>query len=70
MDNEDQLDSYKCRQARRFKIPIVSTRFLVECAEQQVLVDIQSHLLEKTVNAQQFAKGKIAGTVEIVGFIR
>ncbi len=70
LDNSDHLGSYKCRQAHKLDIPIVSTDFLQACVDEGKLVHTKHYLLEKSINSQKFDKGKIACMFNIWFIVR
>ena len=61
LDTTEKLESYKCRQARKLSIPIISSEYVTKCVEEERLLTIKGFLMEKSVTSQKFEKGKIAG---------
>ena len=59
--------SYKCRQARKLGIPILSETYVSACVEQhRQITELHPYLLEKTADSQDFDKGKITGSQTII----
>ena len=63
-DSIDRESNYKCKQARKYSIPIVSVDFLHENNGKAAIFWKESYLLEKRMEEQSFGQGKIAGMMD------
>ena len=60
-NNVDKESNYKCKQARKYAIPIVGMDFLHNNNGTFNLVWKEEYLLEKRMEEQSFSEGRISG---------
>ena len=56
---EEQADSYKCRTAQKYGIPVVTTAFINASIEQGILQDSDAFLAVGTTKKKAFSSGRI-----------
>ena len=54
-------DSYKCRTALKYNIPVVSAAFIEACSDAGRLVEPDDFLVAGRTKKKDFQSGKIAG---------